>query len=124
MFYTLRRMILGPSTAEAFFEAELEAERSAQKAPDAESPSDVYDEQEWIRTRTLDDDILPVEYVRRSKRLRALWNYDSGIASESDLDCFSKEELDRLESVSIQIRWDQFLGRPKGIDARPGRFFL
>lgn len=124
MWNRLRRKLFGLSTPEYFLECEKQADRAAQKASEVKSPAEVYDEHEWVRTRTLDDEIMPVEAMRWLKRRRAILNFDDGTATESDLDCLSKEELDRLESVAIQVRWDQFLGRPKGFDARPGRFFL
>ncbi len=124
MLYLLRKKIFGLSPAEHFLEAEREEMRAAQQAPEAGSPAGVHDDLEWIRTRTLEDEIMSVEEMRWLKRRRAILNYGDGTATESDLDCLSKEERDRLESIEIQVRWDQFLDRPKGVDVRPGRFFL
>ncbi len=123
MLNLLRRKIFGPSIVDKLMEAERQAERAAQQKPEAGSPAEVYDEREWIQTRTLDDEIMPVEDMRRFKRLRAILNYDEGTATESDLDCLSQEERDRLESIAIQGRWDRFLGRPQGVDIPVGRYF-
>lgn len=124
MMYLLRKKIFGLRPTEHFLEAEREELRAAQQVSESESPADTYDNLEWIRTRTLEDEIMSVEEMRWLKRRRAILNYGNGTATESDLDCLSKEERDRLESIEIQVRWDQFLDRPKGVDVRPGRFFL
>lgn len=123
MYRFFRRLIIGTSTADVWLEEEIQAERAAKRKSEGESPTEVYDEHEWIRTRTLDDEILPADHVRRAKRLRAIWNYGSAMARESDLDVLTQEERDRLETIAIQERWAQFLGRPKGTDVRPGKYF-
>ena len=78
-------------------------------------------------TFKLDDPIMPVEEMRWLKKRRAILNYGDGFghghATESDMDCLTQEERDRLEAIEIQVRWDQFLGRPKGVDVRPGRYY-
>ena len=123
----LRRMIIGRSTVEALLEDERRAAQAAELNPACGSQEEAATKPAWIRTHTLDDPILSVEEMRWLKRRRALLNYGNGFeigeATESDLDCLTQEERDRLESIEIQVRWDQFLGRPKGVDVRPGRYY-
>ena len=122
----LRRMIIGRSTVEALLEDERRAAQAAELNPACGSQEEAATKPAWIRTHTLDDPILSVEEMRWLKRRRALLNYGNGFeigeATESDLDCLTQEERDRLESIEIQVRWDQFLGRPIGVDVKPGRY--
>lgn len=123
----LRRRIFGNTTIEALLEDErrealaaaLDAGRGLQEKAAAEP--------EWIRTHTLDDPIMPADEMRWFKRRRALLNYGNGYgigdATESDLDCLTQEERDRLEAMEVQLRWDRILERPKGADIRRGRYF-
>lgn len=123
----LRRMIIGRSTVEALLEDERREANAAALDAGSEPQQEASAEPEWIRTHTLDAPIMPIEEMRWFKRRRALLNYGngygSGDATESDLDCLTQEEQDRLEALEVQIRWDRYLERPKGIDVTPGRYF-
>lgn len=114
-------------TIEALLEDEWRTAQAAELDRTCGPQEQVATEPEWIRTHTLDDPILSVEEMRWLKRRRALLNYGNGFeigeATESDLDCLTQEERDRLEAMEVQIRWDRYLERPKGIDVTPGRYF-
>lgn len=123
----LHRRLFGPTSLEVLLEAEREASSAAEQYANREPKEGAADEPEWMRTITLDDPIMPVEEMRWLKKRRAILNYGDGFghghATESDMDCLTQEERDRLEAIEIQVRWDQFLGRPKGVDVRPGRYY-
>lgn len=122
MWNLLRRKLFGISTPDYFLECEKQAELATQQQPKGGLPAEGHD-REWIQTRTLDDEIMSAEDMRWLKKRRAILSYADGTATESDLDCLSQEERDRLEAIAIQARWDQFLGRPRGGEIRPGRYF-
>ena len=111
MYRFLRRLFCGRSTLDVWEEEEIQAARAAQQKSEGESPAEVYDDREWIRTRTLDSEIMDVEDMRWFKRMRAILNYEDGNATKSDLACLSVEERDRLEGMAIQARWNRFLGQ-------------
>lgn len=119
-------MIIGRSIVEALLEDERRAAQAAELNPACGSQEEAATKPAWIRTHTLDDPILSVEEMRWLKRRRAILNYGNafgiGEATESDLDCLTQEERDRLEAMEVQIRWDRYLERPKGIDVTPGRY--
>lgn len=123
----LRRMIIGRSTVEALLEDERRAAQAAELNPASGPQEQAATEPAWIRTHTLDDPILSVEEMRWLKRRRAILNYGngygSGDATESDLDCLTQEERERLEGMEVQVCWDRFLERPKGVEVQPGRYF-
>jgi len=120
----LRRRLFGATTVEVLLEAERQAALAAEQYANSEPQEGAADDSDWIRALTLEAPLMPVEDMRRYKRLRAVLTYLDGEATESDLDCLSPEERDRLEAIAIQVRWDKFLGRPKGVDVQPGRFYL
>lgn len=123
----LRRRVFDSTTIEALLEDERRAAQAAELDRTCGPQEQAATEPEWIRTHTLDAPILSVEEMRWLKRHRALLNYGNGFgigeATESDLDCLTQEERDRLEAMDVQIRWDRYLERPKGIDVTPGRYF-
>ncbi len=127
LFTKLRRRVFGSTTIEALLEDERRAAQAAELNPACGPHEEVASEPEWIRTRTLDDPIMSTDEMRWYKRRRALLNYGNaygnGEATESDLACLTPEEQDRLEALEVQIRWDRYLERPKGIDVTPGRYF-
>lgn len=127
MLKWLRRKIFGASACETLLESLMEAEihedLTARKAELAGPPAVKEGGPEWVRTPTLDDELIPAEDMRRFKRRRAILNFGDGKATESDLACLTRDELDRLEAIEVQVRWDRFLGGPKGLDVKPGRYF-
>lgn len=122
----LRRRVFDSTTIEALLEDERRAAQAAELDRTCGPQEQAATEPEWIRTHTLDDPILSVEEMRWLKRRRALLNCGDGFgigeATESDLDGLTQEERDRLEAMEVQIRWDRYLERPKGIDVTPGRY--
>ena len=116
----LRRIIIGRSTVEALLEDERREANAAALDAGSEPQKEASAEPEWIHTHTLDDPIMPVEEMRWFKKRRALLNYGNGYgigdATESDLDCLTQEERERLEAMEIQVRWDRFLERATGVE--------
>ena len=117
----LRRIIIGRSTVEALLEDERREANAAALDAGSEPQKEASAEPEWIHTHTLDDPIMPVEEMRWFKKRRALLNYGNGYgigdATESDLDCLTQEERERLEAMEIQVRWDRFLERATGVES-------
>lgn len=123
----LRNRIFVNTAVAVFMEAERQEALAAEQDVKREPQGEAEGEPEWMRTITLDDPLMPVEDLHWLKRRRAILNYGNsygnGDATESDMGCLTQEERERLEVIDVQVRWDRFLERPKGVDALPGCYF-